>query len=785
MSFINQGEAFIKKKIKKIDQMFASNQEGFSGILGPNAELDLVNQTEYLKTNTSINKLNNNINTYQTATTALQNKTNEYLNTKTLTAGDEKRNYNVFINKSLGVKAYMPEVTRTTTTTTSTDNKINKTEGTALCVPESALAEFVDGSNNGFDNAYPKNFLSFPAALEACQTWAADLGFKYFGVSKSGSKYKCYTSDKSPASVATNFTMPVPVYTVAANTDTTRGGLFANGQVGVYRSMKDAKWNINNMSPIIYIRKYNTNSYKDGPAPLKNAVEQNWWGYAGGKASMFTKYWVWGRNIFPNDESAWYIGFAGTVNADDIAKAKNIIGQTVGETQKGPCFFYYVYNSLEAKNISIYMVKGEGIKINGIGIKIKQDDASLSAPNWWGIANMGGWNGTHTLVAGKNVFEVESRIGLPASGFMLYVYETDTNNILFRSGDPGWGVTTKKTPDWNLVSNIPFTAQYLADPYLFATVNPEPNGFGICDKLVGGNINMKTVNATYGKNCSTATKRPLKARYILVLANTKGDPIQISQLVVMAFLNGVQTNVANRGTISASASIGNFDNHIPVNGKTDNVLYWSSGQGPGNYWQLDLGTEYPLTNITFYNRNDYNHYANEMRIGFKNGKGVGISLKHPIKLTGQLMQTFNVSEDDIFIGSPNYTFAPPGYVTPAGQLGYGFASLAVAREVCTGKGQRICRKSELDLMDVCAYAHFEEDGGKAVDFPMAHGDQTGRGHCGGQTPGTPGFKVWNPFPLPTGVGNAGVFCCDKDHTGVYNPEVSQVVFGGERMDNLS
>jgi len=771
MSVLEQGEAYIKKKINKIERMFASKQEGFSGILGPNAEMEFVNQTDRAKTTASVNNLNNNINRYQTATTALQNKTNEYLNTKTSTAGDEKRNYNVFINKSLGVKAYMPEVTMTTTTTTSTVNKINKTEGTALCVPESALADFDDGSDNGFDKAYPKNFLSFPAALEACQTWAADLGFKYFGVSKSGSKYKCYTSDKSPASIATNFTMTVPVYTVAANTDTTRGGLFANGQVGVYRSMKDAKWNINNMTPIIHLKHYNTSKYTDSePRPYKNAVDWNWWGWSNQEFSVDpTSGWSPGMNKFPNDKTAWWIGRAigdekyKEGDWDEIYKAKE------GGNNS---YFYYVYQAPETgQDIGIYVVGlGDGIKINGVSMRLTKDK---------GPKSLWGFDGSHRLAPGKNVFEVNRPNGLPASGFVMYVYDIETNNILFRTGDPGWGISEKPTPEWNLVSNIPFTAQYLADPYLFATVNPEPNGFGICDKLVGGNINMKTINATYGKNCSTATKRPLKVRYILVLSNTKGDPIQISQLVVMAFLNGVQTNVANRGTITASASIGNFDNHIPVNGKTDNVLYWSSGQGPGNYWQLDLGTEYPLTTITFYNRNDYNHYANEMRIGFKDGKSAGISLKHPIKLTGQLVQTFNVSEDDIFIGSPNYTYAPPGYDTPAHSLGYGFASLDVAREVCTGKGQRICRKSELDLMDVCAYGWFEEDGGKAIDFPMAHGDPTLNG-CGGQKPGTPGFKVWNTYT--TSNTKAGVYCCDKDHTGAYNPEVTQVVMG-ERIDN--
>jgi len=785
MSVLAQGEAYIKKKINKIDGMFASKQEGFSGILGPNAELEYVNQADYAKTAMSVNNLNTNINAYQNATTALQNRTNLYLNSQTTPApGDPKRNYNVFINKSVAVTATSPVSAKTGTGTGAAGGGAGAASAAAAeigaqCVSLAALEDFEDSSGNGFDNAYPENFSLFDDAKKACQIWAADLGFKFFGVTQQNAEFKCYTSNKPPRTTPKNFTTPKPLYTVATKPDTTRGGLFSNGQIGVYRSAKAAQWLIQNMNKPVYLKHYNNATYTSSePKPFADAIRQDWWGASnvnwGGIGGN------WGRNKFPNDKTAWWIG-----DNPDNKSYKNV------GTSNSVLYFYYIFQApKEGRTVGVFLIvpqiiggagfavaKNGGaqyngiLKINGVDMLFTPDPPYTSPPLL--IGGLPPLNVTIKLAPGKNVFEIPRYSGLPLSGFVMYVYDSATNEILFRTGDPGWGYTNVKVPDWKMISDIPQTAQTFADPYLFTTVNTEPNGFSTCDKLIGGNINIKTINATYGKNCSNSTKKPLNVRYIRITPNGISQNIQISQLVVMAFLNGVQENVANKGTITSSPSLGNTDPLTPVNGKTDNILYWSSDSTLDAFWQLDLGVEYPLVSITFYNRTEYYDYANGMKINFQDAKQQTITLKNPIVLTGQLVQTFNVSENDVYLASPNYTYQPPGYTPPQHTLWYGYNSLAQAREVCDAKGQRICRKTELSLYDRCAFGWFEEDGGSAMGFPMAHGDPGGAGGgCGGKVPGQPDFTPWISAPTSVAGNLSGVYCCDKDHVGVYDPAIT-------------
>jgi hypothetical protein len=360
----------------------------------------------------------------------------------------------------------------------------------------------------------------------------------------------------------------------------------------------------------------------------------------------------------------------------------------------------------------------------------------------------------------------------------MYVYDSATNEILFRSGSPGWGVSNARAPNWKMVSNTPETAQTFADPYLFTTVNTEPNGFSTCDKLIGGNVNTKTINATYGKNCSNSTKKPLNVRSIRITPNGTSQNIQISQLVVMAFINGVQQNVANKGTITSSPSINDTNPLTPVDGNTDNKLYWSSEGTREAFWQLDLGIEYPVVSITFYNRLDMNDYADGMSINFLDADEEGYTLQNPVILTAQLKQTFNVSADDIFLGSPNYRAAPPGFYKAGGRA-YGFTSLAQANEQCLSQGQRMCRQTEIASYTTCS-ASWNGDGGQSgypqlLGDPFCQGDASGQcGWCGGKTPGKPGYTSW--INWEGGKGPAGVFCCDEGHLGAYDPVETRITY---------
>ena len=841
MSALDQWASYNNKLKNKVNEMFTSKKEGFSGILGANGDMDLVNTNERMDTQTNVGQLTQNIKTYQAAETNLQAKTNQYLNlnmNREPGVGAEKRNYNVFINKPAPV---------TQTVSGATVAKVGQVTNTGpQCISLNSLSTFVDSSDNGFDAAYPDNFTAFEKAKTACQTWAADLGFSFSGITKEQGQYRCYISQTPPES-APPYTKPGVLYTVAVNPNTTNGGLFSNGQIGVFRSTKNMRWNIQNMAQVIYIRKYNDDNYSIGPAPMQNAVKENWWAASSKKADMFRNKSGWGMNLFPDDTMAWWVGYS----KGDNSITKNSSNKQGGEVgvDGTTSYFYYVYNSTGAATpdqsftkkcpgwtctpgptqntascpgkvenwngkpltcvnnvvnnnkspttsgqiVGIYLIKwteaahnnlrewGGVLKINGIDIICTIDDPALTTPNPFNLTNMGGFNSVYTLAPGKNVFEINSQTGLPKGGWCMYVYDLLTKKILFRSGDPGWGVTTAPAPDWSMVSNIPETPQLIADPYLFKTVNNEPNGFSTCDKLVGGSINTKTINATYGKNCSTSTKKPLQVRYISIYANNAGDPVQISQLVVMAFLNGVEQNVANRGTITNSPSENNLDPSIPVNGKTDNKLYWSSAKSQAvstilngvGFWYLDLGAEYPLTSITFYNRPDFNWYADGMTIGLGNDKKTPYTLKNPIKLTGQLVQKFNVSEDDIFIASPFYMNGPPDFKVaeinriPGTVWFYGFSSLADAETTCSARGQRVCRKDELINYDVMDHGvGFTILPDNSIGLPNKHHRYVLDGP-GGDPRDWLDFGQFNPA-----IHRTGVACCDKNHVGAYDAVIN-------------
>jgi hypothetical protein len=770
---IRQGEHYLKKKKEGMKQMFSNKKEGFSGILGANDSLNLVNNNELAATNDNVYSLTQNMSSFRAAETTLQDKTNQYLNTtKTPKAGDDKRNYNVFINKNPILNATTTVVTGESTTgpggssSASRKRSANADETTQQCVSIDTLNHFIDGSANGFDAAYPNNFTVFEKAREACQMWASDLGYSFFGVTKPENKFKCYTSAVGPPKLPPNFATPGALYTVATNPETTTGGLFSNGQIGVYRSHKNQRWTIQNMNKPLLLKHYNNADYSTGPQPWPQAIDHNWWGWS--KIDWGNPKYYWGLNKFPKEQypdfSAWWVG-----NINNLSKLVDKWGgdksASVG-ADGSQSYFYYVYNStIPNQTVAVYVVLGGAFKVNG---KVQTDFVADGQ-------GIGAYSRTYTvaLALGKNVFEMKNDTGLPSSGFVMYVYDPVTNGIFFTTGMPGWGVTTAPCPDWRLVADIPPTAQTLADPYLFATVNNEPDGFSTCDKLIGGSINTKTINATYGKNCSTSTKKPLNVRYIKISANEAGDPVQISQLVVTAFLNGISQNVASRGTLYIQENSAGYDSgtsaDITINGKTDNVEYWKSGRAIGNYWQLDLGTEFPLISLAFYNRPDFNQYANGMTISLKNGGGTTYTLKTSLRLTGQLVQTFAISVDDVIMASPTYIVAPPGFVAGPGQLGYGIYSGEVAQQICAARGQRICQKSELALYDSCA-AGWNDDL-TTMGHPMAHGDNECKGdgkncgYCGGMTPGTAGFSpwvTWNAAP-------AGVYCCDKDHVGIYDP----------------
>jgi hypothetical protein len=95
-----------------------------------------------------------------------------------------------------------------------------------------------------------------------------------------------------------------------------------------------------------------------------------------------------------------------------------------------------------------------------------------------------------------------------------------------------------------------------------------------------------------------------KTRYIKVFFPTLPNGIiQISQIAV--YSNGI--NIAPNGTTSAGATLGDaISKNIPINGdlsvRTFPEIYHSSETMPDRYWLLDLGAEFVVDRIVYYNR---------------------------------------------------------------------------------------------------------------------------------------------------------------------------------------
>jgi hypothetical protein len=199
---------------------------------------------------------------------------------------------------------------------------------------------------------------------------------------------------------------------------------------------KFQEWNILSMKKPIFLKKYNSQVYSGGDKPLQQAVSGGWWGNSSPGTSN-----NWGFNIFPNS-NAWWVG-----NLPDKVNSNNLVAwKTYGFS-----YFYYVYNNVNPMNVYIYYVGQNNlnnIKINGKLLTLSEKKSSTYARS-----GGGGWEATTSLPGGKNVFEITQPTGLPNSGFVFYISSLDKSNVLFKSGDPAWGVTTTPVPDYTLITN--------------------------------------------------------------------------------------------------------------------------------------------------------------------------------------------------------------------------------------------------------------------------------------------------------------------------------------------
>ena len=225
---INQGTKYNNCKQQLIEQGFTFN-EGFVGILGSNYKMDEVINSDIATTTFRVTDFNNNIDVYNPDYQTLLGKTQSYLDDS-----DRKldKNYNIFINQSRGPA----DIT-----------EINQRE----CVTRNSIRNL--SLAKGFAYAYPQNFTNYTAAKNACKLWAADSGKTSFAIKKDTTgNYQCYTGTGLVKTITPNL-KSATVYTILqGDSNTNQGGLFANGQIGVWSGISQSSINTVNLVPTGY-----------------------------------------------------------------------------------------------------------------------------------------------------------------------------------------------------------------------------------------------------------------------------------------------------------------------------------------------------------------------------------------------------------------------------------------------------------------------------------------------------------------------------------------------------
>ena len=584
-----QGKQFFENIKNKIKEEFVNKKkEGFvggGGILGPNELLNEKINSETEITTNKVTNLNEKISNYDGTYRVLQEKTDEYLNNQSGITQTMKKNYNVFINRSVNQDGIQPTNIKGCVVKSSIINTSNKF------------------SSNGFDTAYPANFINYNNAEKACKLWAADSNKTYYAVSKDDTnKFKCHVATELPNEIQQYSTETI-LYKVLSNTDVNvnAASLLNNGQIGIFNNsmitdLKDQSkmTDINDMKKpkLIKIFKRTISSQytaaEIAKSDYKGYISNGWWN-------------GWGEDKYPT-EKAWWI------TTDDIFKT-GIMG-----------YFYYVYYSpAEVTNAELYYIADDGpsvVKING-----------RTMTTWF--------TQTITLNAGKNIIEVKlhnTPVRLPSwylrlfgsrstgnpGAFILYLAKPNSSGtgktVLVKTGDEGWGYTDSGISDMTKIINSKLMTADIADPldpYYIKTLNNVPAGYDKCDRFVGGSINKDTIIASFGRNCSNTTVDPIKIRYITIMANNGNEHIQISQLVVKAFVNGNEVNVAPLGTATASSAWKGYTTliRVPIDGKTYNIrsypqIFHTHKRDRNKWWKLDLGQDYLVSKIIYYNRSE-------------------------------------------------------------------------------------------------------------------------------------------------------------------------------------
>lgn len=168
-----------------------------------------------------------------------------------------------------------------------------------------------------------------------------------------------------------------------------------------------------------------------------------------------------------------------------------------------------------------------------------------------------------------------------------------------------------------------------------------------------------------------------KVRYVTFHQGTS-DYLVISQLAVYA-ADAPDINIAPKGKASASNLYGPFFSaESAIDGtlaakKFENVTsptgYHSLNKNPDNYWKLDLGQDFNLSKIVYYNRNDgYNSRAIGTYITLENSVGQTVWTSQNIT-SSDLIQTWTFTQTQVPTVVEKGQQGPKGDMGPRGPKG--------------------------------------------------------------------------------------------------------------------
>jgi hypothetical protein len=253
-------------------------------------------------------------------------------------------------------------------------------------------------------------------------------------------------------------------------------------------------------------------------------------------------------------------------------------------------------------------------------------------------------NQTYSFVAGGGwgAAGVAKQIALPLTQFL------QKNSLVIEVMNVGLGINPA-----GVIANLILTYK-----------NNQPADYIITDKtwmFIGNNYIPQTVTPLPAPLSGVTSIRLQNdnATNVLINGTYVGRPLQISQLAVYAMVDGVETNIATKGTATSKSAWG--DGVADASNAIDGVLearvfaaksgFHSGGDNP-EWWNLALDKPYDIHKIVYYNRADCCAIrAQGVEVQIFNSTSTTIPIFTSI-LSKELIQTIQISSPVIPTQAP-------------------------------------------------------------------------------------------------------------------------------------